>query len=460
MLVSDRCGLFVRADSAGNDGAPGTKDQPFKSIKAAVAAVDKQWIFVCSSTPVQEKVTIGKDNVSIFGGFDCANGWAWNANAKTTLGGDNNLATLTITGQGVVVQDFKVQGADATLDGASSIAVIVSHASPTFNRCEIIAGKAKDGDPGADIVPGTAPAGADGNPGAAACSDDPVPGGAQVTNDCLGAEVSIGGKGGDGFPSNGDPGVAGQPSNGTNGAPGLGEPSSATNPAWSCTVGNGKPGGPGGAGMPGSGATDELGLGILSVDGFISVSGKDGTSGQAGQGGGGGGAAKGGTACSGATKGGASGGSGASGGCGGAGGRGGHGAGASIALVSLESPGITLKDSTLTAADGASGGKGGDAQAGGPGGTKGGAGGTGGFMLNTGCLGGAGGRGGDGGPGGGGRGGHSIGLAYTGNPPAISTDRIKVGQPGAAGPGGNDGLLMNDGAPGIAAAVQAFSTKP
>ena len=74
-LVKEECGLFVRGDPTDTDGSgAGTLAAPFKTLQAAIYAVpDNKWIFVCTKNTFNEKVTIAKDNVAIYGGFDCQN---------------------------------------------------------------------------------------------------------------------------------------------------------------------------------------------------------------------------------------------------------------------------------------------------------------------------------------------------------------------------------------------------
>jgi hypothetical protein len=77
--------------------------------------------------------------------------------------------------------------------------------------------------------------------------------------------------------------------------------------------------------------------------------------------------------------------------------------------------------------------------------------------LNPGCDGGKGGKGGDGGPGGGGLGGPSFAIAHVGDAPEQrGTVTLTKGGGGPGGLGGNNGIGMNDGAPGISAELQAF----
>jgi hypothetical protein len=452
------CAVFVRGDVTDTDGPDaGTPENPFKTLQAAIDVVPaNRWIVVCKKNTFTEKVTIAKDNVAIYGGFDCDNGWTWKEDQRSTLQGLPDTIALTVRGRKAKVENFIIRAADATKPGGSSIAALVKAADPTFNRCEMFANVPKPGVDGIDAPPTAAQAGATGKKGGNACSKDTVVGAAQVVSMCPPvATVSVGGGGGDGTAFNGNPGASGQPSYG-GGQAGQGEPSN--NPSWSCGVnnGNGHDGLQGNSGAAGSPPTGDLKLGTFDdvKDLFNPEPGKDGTPGQPGQGGGGGGGVKGGAACVAATKGGASGGSGGTGGCGGTAGKGGQGGGASIALIILNSSimnSTTLKKVTLTAVDGAKAGSGGDAQAGGSGAT----GGSGGsnlgiFGVKDGCSGGAGGRGGDGGPGAGGRGGHSLGLIYTGIAPTMGDTIIVVGKGGAGGIGGNNDLFKNKGDDGKA----------
>ncbi|MCC6555839.1 MAG: PGRS family protein [Polyangiaceae bacterium] len=454
--VGSECGVFVAMN--GNDGAAGTKAEPVATLGEAIARAAERGtrVYACAET-FEESVEV-PGGVTLFGGLDCANGWAWvGETTKTTVRGPADaIAMKLLGGEGVTrIEDVAVRAADATVAGGSSIAVLVDGATAELARCELTAGDGSAGAEGGDapsMAPDQAPAGSNGTD---ACSDlDGTPGpdatlqgGAQVLNTC-GAEQSIGGTGGDGNVPNGGGGQPGE--TGSFGAAGTGEPAAE---AWSCSGpepnGTGDGGSDGTPGDPGAAAS---GLGTLTSNGHTGVSGGAGTPGKAGQGGGGGGGAKGGNAiCPGGGAGaGASGGSGGAGGCGGAPGAGGGPGGASIALASVQAA-VTLADCTLIAGNGGNGGRGGDLQPG----ALGGLGGTGGAGVGgskAACAGGQGGQGGNGGPGGGGLGGHSLAVAFTGTAPAkAGATVLTAGTFGTGGPGGSGNVAANAGADGTAA---------
>lgn len=316
--VGDECGVFV-SSSDGDDGGEGTKEKPLKTLAVAVAMASGKGkpVYACAET--FEEALVLDVSVELFGGLECGNGWKYVGSAtKTMLTAGADVIPLVVTSgaQAVRVEDFAVHAADAMKEGGSSIAALAEGATAELVRCEFVAGNGAPGVPGASGDPNGMPAagGVAGNAGKNACSDldgmpgpdAMVPGGPQVTNGC-GADVSVGGRGGDGNVLNGGGGDIGQ--TGTKGQAGIGESSMGV---WDCDVGGGKIGASGEAGMAGAGATD---LGTISASGYTGASGGAGTPGKAGQGGGGGGGAKGGMLCSPGNMTG----SGASGGSGGAG---------------------------------------------------------------------------------------------------------------------------------------------
>lgn len=461
--VGEECGIFVAAN--GDDAASGTKAAPVKSIAKAIEIAEAKGsrVYACAEE-FGEAVEVPA-GVTIFGGLDCANGWAWiGETTKTTVVGPADaIAVKLLGGEGTTrIEDVAVRAADATVMGGSSIAVLADGATAELARCELTAGDGAAGEAGASAPMDAPPQAAAGSNGSNACSDldmmggpdATLPGGAQVVNDCGGGDISVGGTGGNGNITNGGDGSAGQ--TGTLGQPGLGEPVNGA--GWACAAGLGLPnsGEPGASGDPGTAAS---GLGSLSSTGYTGVSAGAGTPGKAGQGGGGGGGAKGGNAiCPGGTAGaGASGGSGGAGGCGGQPGQGGGPGGASIALASMQAT-VTLTDCTLTAGHGGMGGPGGNAQPGGAGGVAGQGGQTGGIVgIKAACPGGQGGQGGDGGPGGGGLGGPSLAVAFTGTAPGkVGTTTLSPGTAGLGGPGGSSNAGANAGMDGITASEQEF----
>ncbi len=450
--VADTCGVFVSAK--GDDTAPGvgSKLKPYKTLTAAVAAAAaaKARVYACAET-FTETVTVTA-GVGIYGGLDCAKQWAYTEGARSTLTtvADAVPLTLSDTASGVELFDFKVQAVPALLAGGSSIAVIANQVTASLTRCDLVAGKGKDGLAGTMSTGSwpspTSPA-VRGNDGRAAC---PALGSSQLGGEakdnmlCPSANGGpIGGDGGNGGITLGGNGAV-SPANAQTALGGTGQ--AASDPMMNCVTGSGQPGAPGMSGGNGEGAIGTSAMGQLGLSGYVGVAGKDGVDGKPGQGGGGGGGARGKTMCAGA-----SGGGGGTGGCGGQGGTGGTAGGASIALVSL---GATLSFATVTVTLGAggAGGDGGDGQFGGAGGI-GGLAGLGNGTASA-CRGGDGGQGGVGGKGGGGRGGHALGIAASGGKAPV-TKGVTFLQKGTAGSGGKGGPLQG-GDPGVQTEVMAF----
>ncbi|WP_437737322.1 PGRS family protein [Sorangium sp. So ce1335] len=461
--VDDACGVFVAA--AGDDGAEGTKAAPLGTLGAAIARARENGtgrVYACAETFEVEAAVEMPAGVTLYGGLDCAKGWAYagagggeSDGARTTLTARAGVIPLVMRGgEGVArIEDVAVvaKGIDAgdpEKRGLSSIAAVADAVAVELVRCALEAGDAAPGQDGAAHAE-AAQRGGDGSAGNAACSADiVVPANAPV-NACGAPEDpsddSFGGSGGVGFQSSGGAGSPGGPGDVTNG--GAGEFAAACMP--------GTAGDNGADGEPGAGAQ---GLGEIAASGYTGVAGNGGAPGTTAQGGGGGGGAKGGVAagqCTAGSAGGASGGSGGAGGCGGAGGRGGGAGGSSIALVSLDAT-LLFEDVTIAT------GRGGDGGAGGPGqdGGAAGAGGPGGGVpedaagLRPGCAGGPGGTGGRGGIGGGGLGGHALGIAHVGAAPPTDGVTFAVGEAGAGGVGADE---EHSGAPGLKADAMAFA---
>jgi hypothetical protein len=453
--VIDACGVFVQADATGAT-EDGTQAHPYKTLQQGIDNAGSKRVYACASAPYSEAVTIAAP-VEMYGGFDCAKGWGWKADARSALNGPAGAVALTLTkqGDGAKVQGFAVTAASATVKGGASIAVAVENVAAALIRCEVTAGDAMAGEDG--VTPaGTPMKGADAPPPVAttmnACANLMfLAGGAAGTTTCEDG-VSAGGVGGKGgitatMSGDGAAGADGTLADAVNGIGGAGE--SLTK----CLVGAaGKDGDAGQVGDAG------LSPGALSLMGLSDTNMTDGKPGTRGNGGGGGGGAKSGMFCPGGVDGnGASGGGGGAGGCGGLGGGGGKAGGSSIAIVSLGTK-LTLTDVALKTGKGGAGGKGaigqsgGDPGAGATGGAKSGIG-----ASNNGCKGGDGGSGGLGGSGGGGRGGHSVGIAYASAPTKGPTlkgfagDTMGLG--GAAGPSNPTGK----GAVGAAGACWDFS---
>lgn len=455
--VADSCGVFVSSSLGVDDQAAdrGTKAKPFKSINAALKKADVPRVFACAES-FTEAVTI-TSAVDLYGGLDCK-GWAYvGATKKTTLTALANMVPLSLAGD-AKIEDFAIKAADATKDGASSIAVIADHVAVGFARCDLIAGAGKPGLAGTTPTDSVGPtdssdAAIKGNDGKTACLDMSQQFGGAAKQNALCA--SLGGQGGNGLTTNGSNGDLQPTASPQTALGGAGQPSLDPMNLWSCAVGNGggQTGANGAGGVPGDGATGVTALGTLGMSGYTGAPGQPGGLAPPGQGGGGGGGAKGKSApaCAGA-----SGGGGGAGGCGGKGGLGGSAGGASIALVSLGAT-LSFEKVTIKTGVGGDGGNGGDGQGGGKGG-NGGNGGSGDATAPStfdACNGGKGGQGGTGGKGGGGRGGHAIGIAYTGAAtPSTKGATFTKGTPGKGGLGAAD--MMHDGGAGVQVDVQVF----
>jgi hypothetical protein len=487
--VADTCGVFVSSSLGSNPdagGIAGSKEQPFKTLGAALLAAAGQPIYACGES-FSEVVTIST-TATIYGALDCTHGWVYNGANKTQLTAASGAIPLTVskTAAGSTINDFAVAAADATppsassqdggvqdgglspdggsqgsgstQGGGSSIGVVVDNAAVTFTRVDIMAGKGADAAPVAGITTPTAwqdptnsaVAGLQGSNVCVAWTSN------EVTNGFCG-----GATGGSGGPGAVGQGYAGEftPATTTTALGGAGEP--AVTGSWGCTAaggGLGANGTSGAPGVPGAGASS-IALGTVSTTGYVGIGGGTGGNGLPGQGGGGGGGARGTTGCTGA-----SGGSGGAGGCGGLGGNSGNPGGSSIGIIALGNTVLTFNAVTVTTKTAGNGGDGGAGQNGGVGGNPG----TGGYnigqpSLHSACEGGSGGHGGKGGQGGGGRGGHSIGIAYTGSTAPGTSVGVTITTPATGGLGGNgdnsqaDAGITGSGAPGVAANTLAFN---
>ena len=415
--VEEDCGVWVSA-SLGSDQNPGTRAAPLASLTAAVQkARDAQKdVYACGELWTDPLVL--PSNVSLYGGFDCANDWKYGgqlhrARVETAPG---QIPLKTAGDYGLMdVFDFAFIAADAVDPGGSSIAAIVAkYDSVVFRRCTLVAGRGADGLDGELLEEPAAP-GAPGSPGADACTTPDGPGGPAVETACAPAETSQGGKGGSGGPltaADGDPGLPPPPGDKDPTNPADGDPGKGQTAADPCTPG--EPGadganGPHAAKIPPSPEDD----GFVSIDGFRGVDGGDGQPGSPAQGGGGGGASRGSAAvCGAATGGGAGGGSGGAGGCGGKAGKGGQAGGSSITVLNLSgSADVDYQQCELWVSEAGDGGDGSPGQPGGAGGLAG-SGGIGQDTVQAACQGGKGGTGGRGGAGGGGGGGHSLHIGF------------------------------------------------
>lgn len=410
----NECAVYVSA-SLGDDANPGTRDAPLASLTAAAAMGLDNAVPVYACGEVWTEPLVWPAQTSLFGGFDCENGWAYkgpsHAGTLMTAPGEIPLTTTGIGGN-IVIADFAIQAASAVEPGGSSIAVMVTAPHVVeFRRSKIAAGHGARGLDGVALVD-PALTGTAGNAGGDACTASEGPGGAAVEM-TSGQDTSRGGKGGNGGASLALDGEAGlptppgqkDPQNPQDGDAGKGEGA-----ATACTDGE-----PGADGADGEGGVVPSGKkpGSVSVDGYVGIDGPDGAPGAPGQGGGGGGGSRGGAACGAAPPGGAGGGSGGAGGRGGQGGKGGKAGGSSFTVLVINPADVYFRSCEIWAGRGGDGGDGAPGQPGGPGGDPG-PGGAGQGTAQAGCAGGKGGNGGKGGGGAGGAGGHSLHIVFSG----------------------------------------------
>jgi hypothetical protein len=386
----------------GRDGAAGTREDPERTIAAALGAGRDVYVAGGTYGAVQAVA-----NVGIYGGY-VAGSWSRSDAAVTTIEGSPQ-AVLADGDRGVVLQLLTLRGGS----GGSAYGL------RAINGSQIAASRvtADGGTAGGGAAGGAGETGANGAPGNPGACEGGVGGPGGGTGDSAGG---AGGDGGSGPMQTGEPGSPGSSPSPTI-APGASGPAGETG-------GDGSPGSSGGDGTPAP-----LALGADAPE----WTGAQGTAGQAGGpgsgGGGGGGGAGGGTEM--APIFGAGGSGGGSGAAGGGGGQPGASGGGSF--------GVYLNRSSLVASDsrlaGGIGGNGGDGGSGGPRGQGGpGAPSTTCPGAGAGGAGGAGGPGGPGGTGGAGAGGPSVGVFRSGAGSAY-VDRNASEQAGSGGSGGNDG---------------------
>lgn len=439
--------MAIFVSPSGKDDEPGTIDHPVASVSKAIelASAQNKDVYLCNAT-YTESLKIAAHGVSLYGGFDCANGWARTTDSAVIAPVSGRALVIDKVAAPMTVARVGFKAADATESGGSAIAVEVwDSPSVQFAHVQFEAGAGGDGANGAPVTSNAEPA------------FGGVGGQSLVVGDCTyrsGQECLSGGRGGEWSP------LFACTRGGTGGVGGVGSGVMAT---------DGQPGFPGGGqgghrmeGLPGSagamGAAGTIGRAsagtiIYKVNAqseYASVgAGADGSMGDPGQAGGGGSGGVGyckDDVCSRWVAGGG-GGQGGFGGCGGGGGKAGGAGGASLALLLVHSP-ASLDRCSITTGNGGRGGApsaGGAGQPGGRGGVGGS--GTGGATPGggKGFDGGHGGAGGRGGPGSPGAGGPSIGILYRGPKPEIVSPIYHIGIGGKGG----KGLADVDGADGV-----------
>ncbi|MFO0551857.1 MAG: hypothetical protein U0271_25950 [Polyangiaceae bacterium] len=420
------CGLFVKSDLG--TGGDGSQADPFGNLNEALvhatelvgttnAAVN---VYVCSNTidivgPIE--LTAG---VHLVGAIDCADGYRFSAASfNSKIVGSRDTPVVRVTGGALPnsLSNFDVRAVPGINPGSSSIGVLVNGGTLAVTGCHI---EASDGLPGTD--------GVDGIPGAAVADGE---GGSFGDVPGMGGASSCGTAGGGG---GGRATIWGSP---INVAASNGSPNQTNKGSSGTTCTNGQPGADHGN-DDGPNGLDGIGVGTIDENGYTGVSGTPGADGLNGAGGGGGGYTE-------TAVGLAAGGGGGAGACAGTAGTNGSYGGSSLGIVSVGAA-LTVSDSSIVLGDGAPGGKRG---VGGLASTRG-VGAMGrivqsGMMIVHGCPGGDGGAAGDGGFGGAGSGGHSVGIAYQGSAPVVTTVDVTLGAPGMAGSGGaaSSGVAQN-----------------
>ncbi len=450
--------IFVDVQS-GNDSYPGTKEQPLKTISAAIgkaSSLPQISYILISEGNYYETFTLNKA-ISIYGGYSKSNNWSRSDSYKVSIYPSPEGIKLQDINQQVIIDRISISSQDASIESSSSYGLVLLNSTDVrIYKCTIKSGRGANGGDGMSGSNGlqndvATSKGKSGNPGCedsggVLCTSCSRPaGGAGGTSVC----GMHGGKGGDaGHGSNsGLDGASGIGPSGTGGAGGKGVISGrGTASPLSTQYGEN-----GADGRNGTNGISGANMGSFTGSGYVATNnGGDGANGENGSGGGGGGGGGGGTAdCDSYGR---SGGGGGAGGCGGTGGKGGRGGGASICLYIYNSN-ASLTDSNLYSQNGGNGGKGGNGgfgSSGGAGGDGGGYGGT--YEQDDGSMGGpggSGGKGGDGGAGGGGGGGPSI-VIYKGQNSTLNQSGCVLNK----GTGGNGGSSSgNSGQNGISAEI-------
>jgi hypothetical protein len=451
--TTNELGVFVSSDAGDDTSGDGTKELPFKTITAGIAAAAGKNVYVCvGEKDYGEKISLdlATDGVRIYGGFECAN-WTYATTRSAQVLSPSNIA-LRIDGlkKGVHIENVDFQATDAKgtgFDASSYGAFVTNSKGVELTRVGLTAGdgmKGPDGAPGAE-TPDAAPAGAAQHGKPAVCTGTLMDAdGGKWDAPLCGSRGGAGGKANVG--TAGSDGVSGTPDEGV-------DPPNAVNRGLGSLVAgaDGDPGIKGSKGNPGAVGTAASEEGSFAMGGYSTADGHAGSNGFPGQGGGGGGASKSSVTCRAA-----SGGAGGLGGCGGKPGGAGQGGGASVGLFAWASA-VTLTSCTIASSTGGAGGAGG-AGGGGGGGGAGGLAGQGSQANNIGLSGqgGQGGPGGNGGSGSGGTGGPSFAMVYAGTQPTydLADTTLTAGTGGDAGVGGKV-LTANapDGSDGASDAV-------
>ncbi len=431
----------------GSDTASGSVESPVRTLVKAVtlASAAKKDVYVCNGS-YAESVVVANVAVGIYGGYDCANGWA-RGNDRATIAPTSGIPLTIRDVTTMTVDRIALHAADAVDPSASSIGAFVSNAHDVqLAHVTATAGRGADGETPATPA-SLAQTASSGSPGrslaAATCTrNDPN----------LPSACSAHGAGGFAIaPPPACEGAGGAGGDGGNVL--LGIPNAVGVPGAPLGVGGVNHGANGGDGLPGSiGVAGSIGVGTITAAGYVaSNKGADGSDGASGGGGAGGigGLSQYLDSTSTSFNAGGGGGQGGNGGCGGVAAKGAGAGGASVGVL-LFSSDVKLRNSSIHTSAGGKGGRsvaGARGQFGGYGG-NGGNGTHGGRWGNDGDAekGGNGGNGGNGGTGGAGAGGPSVGILSNDRAPALTAVTFVTDSGGKGG----SGVAHTDGADGVA----------
>ena len=181
--AEDDCGVFV-SSSLGDDANPGTRERPVRTLVKAIGLARSGPLRVYACAEVFPEAVMVPSGVAVWGGLDCADGWAYvGDNRRTVLAPAPDAIPLQVNAselQGIsTLADLRLEAADASLPGGSSIAMLVQPGGAVeVRRSELVAGDGANGELGQGGGDGPAAGGTSGWSGGPACSANVVPGGA------------------------------------------------------------------------------------------------------------------------------------------------------------------------------------------------------------------------------------------------------------------------------------------
>src|SRR5687768_5338223 len=124
-VIDETYGVFV-SPAGDNDEGDGSRDKPFATLGKAIEAATESGkrVYACGGDggTFSERVTIGEDQsgLEIFGGFDCDD-WTYGGVAKTNVVSPTPLALHVLNLDGVRIEGFRFEAANATLPSGSSV---------------------------------------------------------------------------------------------------------------------------------------------------------------------------------------------------------------------------------------------------------------------------------------------------------------------------------------------------